>query len=611
LRDSGGLFRQLMEAAPDAMVVVRGDGCIAFANGRAEALFGYAHGELLGEPIEILIPDRFRGGHPAHRAAHAVEPRLRAMAANLALHGQRKDGTEVPVEINLSSLCTAEETLITATIRDSTDRRAIDERLRQAEERYRMLLDNFPNGGVIMFDHDLRYTLVRGSSFEEVGLVAGMEGKTVWEALAPDAAAHAEPVMRDLLDGNPSVAEVAYGGRTYLVHRAPVRERGKVTGGLLLAQDITPRVEAEEALRQSEARYRLLFEKAGEAIYLVQAEGSGIGTIVEANESAAAIHGYTVAEMMGKHVTDLLPEGAAAGAAGGLQGVLDSGWTAGEGVHVRKYGAPFPIDWSAGPLGASGQRGVLVFLRDITERKQAIESLREARDAAESASRELETFSYAVAHELRAPLRGMSSFAQVLLDDYEDKLDAEGVDCLHEIHANAGKMAALIDAFLALSRLSRSEVQRERVDLAVVGRAVLVELAAADTARHVDLVVGDGLYADVDPALARALLHGLLVNAWKFTSRTPAARIELGTTGRDTFFVRDNGAGFDMAYAAKLFVPFQRLHAVADFPGAGIGLATAQRIVSRHAGRIWAEGAAGAGATFYFTLVSPAPEEIQ
>jgi PAS domain S-box-containing protein len=372
----------------------------------------------------------------------------------------------------------------------------------------------------------------------------------------------------------------------------------------------TPPVEVEEARRRSEERYRLLFEKAGEAIYVVQAEGSGAGTILEANESAAAVHGYTVAEMVGMPITALLPESAAAGAMGGLQGVLATGWTAGESVHVRKYGAPFPVDWSAGPLDADGERCVLVFLRDITERRHAIEALGEARDAAEAASRELEAFSYSVAHDLRAPLRGMSGFAQVLLDDYGAKLDAEGVDCLHEVHANAAKMAALIDALLSLSQVSRSEIRRERVDLAVVGRAVLAELAAADAGRHVELVIGDGLHADVDPLLARALLQNLLTNAWKFTGRTPAARIELGAAGKDTFFVRDNGAGFDMAYAAKLFAPFQRLHAVADFPGTGIGLATAQRIVRRHAGRIWAEGAAGAGATFYFTLVSPAPGEI-
>jgi PAS domain S-box-containing protein len=609
LRASEDLFGRLLEAAPDALVVVGGDGCIAFANGRAEALFGYARAELLGEPIEILIPDRFRERHLAHRADHAVELRLRAMGAKLDLHVRRKDGTEVPVEIDLSSLHTPEETLVTATIRDVTERRATAAQSRQIEGSYRTLVDNIPDSGVIVFDHDLRYLLVRGSNLEELGLL-GMEGKTLWDVAPPDVAARAEPMLRDVLRGNSNVSEARFGRHTYQIHRVPLRDRGQITGGISLVQDITPRVEMEEALRRSEERHRLLFEKAGEAIYVVQAEGVGTGTIAQANESAAAIHGYTVAEMVGKHVADLLPEGLAATAAGGLQGVLDTGWTAGEGIHVRKYGAAFPIDWSAGPLGAPGQRGVLVFLRDITERKQAIDALREARDAAESASRELETFSYSVAHDLRAPLRGMSGFAQVLLEDYGDKLDTEGVECLNEIHTNAGKMAALIDALLSLSRVSRSEIRRERVDLAVVGRAILAELAARDAGRHVEVVVGDGLYADVDPSLARALLHNLLSNAWKFTSRTSAGRIDLGATGEDTFFVRDNGAGFDMAYAAKLFAPFQRLHPVADFPGNGIGLATAQRIVHRHGGHIWAEGAVGAGATFSFTLQSPPPEEI-
>ncbi len=199
----------------------------------------------------------------------------------------------------------------------------------------------------------------------------------------------------------------------------------------------------------------------------------------------------------------------------------------------------------------------------------------------------------------------MNGFAQVLLDSYGDKLDADGKDWLREIILNAKKMGSLIDGLLSLARLTRSDLRRERIDLSSIARAAAVQLSTTEPGRTVEMVVQKDLTAEVDPPLARALLENLLGNAWKFTGKVSAPRVEFGATakvGVRTYFVRDNGAGFDMAYAGKLFAPFQRLHTVEEFPGTGIGLATVQRIVQRHGGRIWAEGAVDCGATFYFTL---------
>ena len=247
--------------------------------------------------------------------------------------------------------------------------------------------------------------------------------------------------------------------------------------------------------------------------------------------------------------------------------------------------------------------------RDITARRRAEDALAQAKEAAEAASRELEAFSYSVAHDLRAPLRGMHGFAHLLLEAYGTKLDAEGQDWLQEILLNAGKMGALIDALLSLSRVTRSELRRERVHLSALARASAKELALNnEPKRTVELVVEDGLMAYADETLTRALFDNLLGNAWKFTSRVPSPRVEFGATqdnGVLTFFVHDNGAGFDMTYADKLFGPFQRLHAAAEFPGTGIGLATVQRIVHRHGGQVRAEGVVNGGATFHFTLPDP------
>jgi light-regulated signal transduction histidine kinase (bacteriophytochrome) len=222
-----------------------------------------------------------------------------------------------------------------------------------------------------------------------------------------------------------------------------------------------------------------------------------------------------------------------------------------------------------------------------------------------SANQELEAFSYSVAHDLRAPLRRIDGFSQLLLEDYAGKLDAEGSKYLQQIRKSAQEMGRLIDDLLALSRVTRSELRRERVDLTTLARSILARLQKNEPGRKAKLVISAGLSANGDTHLLSVVLENLLGNAWKFTGKRPLARIEVGARqeeGQRVFFVRDNGAGFDMAYAHKLFGPFQRLHSAAEFEGTGIGLATVQRIVRRHGGRVWAEAEVGRGATFYFTL---------
>jgi len=218
---------------------------------------------------------------------------------------------------------------------------------------------------------------------------------------------------------------------------------------------------------------------------------------------------------------------------------------------------------------------------------------------------ELEAFSYSVSHDLRAPLRSIDGFSQLLLEDYRGKLDGKGEDYLHRVSESAQRMGELIDDLLLLSRVARAEMKRNPSDLSSIARAVFEELRSNDPDRRVDLRVAEDLVAEADNGLMRVALDNLLGNAWKFTAKVREARIEIGTEERQggaVFFVRDNGAGFDMSYAENLFRPFQRLHTESDFPGTGIGLATVHRIIDRHGGRIWAEGAVGQGATFFFTI---------
>jgi two-component system, sensor histidine kinase and response regulator len=221
---------------------------------------------------------------------------------------------------------------------------------------------------------------------------------------------------------------------------------------------------------------------------------------------------------------------------------------------------------------------------------------------------ELEAFNYSVSHDLRAPLRPLNGFSEALLEDYGDKLDEAGKDHLHRIRGAANRMGQLIDDLLRLSRMNLMNIIRESVDLATVARSIVDELRTGDAARRVDVLMPSPINATADVRLVRIVLENLLRNAWKFTSKRPTACIEVGVKrgdGEAVYFVRDDGVGFDPAYAGKLFQPFQRLHAATAFEGTGVGLAIVNRIVRRHGGRLWAESAPDKGATFYFTLPEP------
>jgi len=222
-----------------------------------------------------------------------------------------------------------------------------------------------------------------------------------------------------------------------------------------------------------------------------------------------------------------------------------------------------------------------------------------------ASNRELEAFSYSVSHDLRAPLRALDGFSLALLEDYDAALDDTGRDYLRRVRAASQRMGRLIDDLLTLSRVTRRELAREQVDLAAVAREVIAELREEEPGRRVEVTIPESLPTQGDPVLLRLVVQNLLANAWKFTSRREVAHVEVGvgiTNGAAAYFVRDDGAGFDEAYADKLFAPFQRLHTSEEFPGTGVGLATAERIVRRHGGRMWAHGAVDSGATFFFTL---------
>lgn len=392
---------------------------------------------------------------------------------------------------------------------------------------------------------------------------------------------------------------------------------GQLTGMFGTCHDITSVREAEEALRESEERLRRIVSEAPFPIGLYAEDGE----ILLVNNAWRRITGYAPEELR------TIGEWAAR-AYGDRREIaradIESRFSLSDAIHEGEYairtksGERRYWDFSSSPVGRlpDGRRLVTTMAMDVTERRRAEEEVyayrehleelvRERTAELEAANREMATFSYSVSHDLRAPLRALDGFSAILAQEYPDRLDERGRGYLDRIRAAARTMALLVDGLLSLAQLNRQELTVAPVDLSALARKIGADLTSLEPGRVVRLIVPDGLTTDGDPRLLHVLLENLIGNALKFTSLRPEATIELGRAERDgetVFFVKDNGVGFDMTYASKLFLPFQRLHSVNEFPGTGIGLATVHRIVARHGGRIWPESSLDAGATFYFTL---------
>ena len=370
------------------------------------------------------------------------------------------------------------------------------------------------------------------------------------------------------------------------------------------------RKRAEEAVRESEEKFSKAFRASPEAIGITRLRDN---QFIEVNDTFIRSTGYTREEAINNSAVEFGLWANEENRARILGIMKEQGKVSNEEVQFRtKSGGIQTVLFSIETINIGNEPCAISMAADITERKQAEEKLKLAVQKLEvssarliAANKEMEAFSYSVSHDLRAPLRSIDGFSLALLEDYADRLDDTGQDYLRRLRGASQKMGELIDGLLKLSRLTRGEMQPRKVDLTALAGEIAERLKENDPERQAEFVINRGLTAYGDPDLLRVLLENLLGNAWKFTGMTPQARIEFGAKRNGkvkAYFIKDNGAGFDMTYAGKLFRAFQRLHDEAKFPGTGIGLATVQRIINRHGGTIRAEGETGKGATFYFTL---------
>ncbi len=611
-------FKQLIERAPNGMVMVNQNGRITLVNAQIEKSFGYDRSELLGQPIEVLVPKRFHAHHSAYRDGFIVSPTARPMGAGRDLYGLRKDGSEFPVEIGLNPLETEQGTMVLGTIVDITERKQAEEEMRRSQEQLAGVIGSAMDA-IITIDEE-QHIVLFNSAAERMFLYPAEDalGKSldqfIPERFRSGHKNHIESfgkthVTRRGMGALGALFGLRADGEEFPIEASisQIDSDGQKFFTVIL-RDITERKQAEESLKE-QARILDL------APVLIRDLS---GRIIFWNAGSEQMYGWKAEEALVQTTESLLKTEYPRPLEEIKARLFAHGHWEGELVHTRRDGERLVIasHWVLHRDEQGKPKAILEVNNDVTERKQAEREIRRLNEELEqrvadrtaqlqAANKELEAFSYSVSHDLRAPLRHINGFSQALLEDYADKLDAEGRNYLREVRNASQEMAQLIDDVLQLARVTRSEMRREQVNLSELARSVVADLKKRNGRTDVSVTIKEGLATQGDKRLLRIVLTNLLGNAWKFTSKRDKAEITFGSEQRNgelSYFVRDNGAGFDMAYANKLFGVFQRLHTAGEFEGTGIGLATVQRIIYRHGGNVWAEGAVNQGAAFYFTL---------
>jgi PAS domain S-box-containing protein len=619
LIESEARYRRLVEGSPDATFIMRGETTL-YANPAALRLLGAAAAD------QVIGASAYQHLHPDYVAAARVRAaRLEAgeFAAGEIVERQyvRFDGRVIDVEVSNARVQLADGVARQVIARDVSARKRVEAALRDSEARYRGLIEASPDSVFIYEDDKINFVNPAGIALLGASAATQIVGRRMLDFI-PGPGHAAALARREYVKttGQPSgVFEQTYrrlDGSLIEVEGniMPVAGSGE---RMSIVRDVSARKgleaamrESERALADSQRRRDALLESVPDPVWMKDCNGR----FIAANRAWFARLGVAPHDVAHKIDTDFFSAERAAELGAEDRRVIETGavvrkernWQFADHVEWIET-VKSPVKDAAGNVGA-----IIGVSHDITERKrgeQALQALNEslALKSSELAAlnNELEAFAYSVSHDLRAPLRQITGFGQFLLKDSYDALDPEGRGRLKRILAASERMNGLIDDLLTLSRVSRQSMARRKVKLSALAAEAAATLAEANPGRRVEVAIEPGLTADADPGLMRVVLDNLIGNAWKFTGRRTDARIEVATTivdGKHAYFVRDNGAGFDMEFAGKLFTPFQRMHTKDEFDGTGIGLATVNRIVTRHAGRVWIDSAVERGTTVYFTL---------
>jgi hypothetical protein len=501
---------------------------------------------------------------------------------------------------------------------DQQEKRVAQAVLRRQAEDFELIFNMVPTQIYYKDTHN-RFLRVNRQVCRDLDVaLEAIEGHTAEELFPAFAQGYFQDDLAVIASGRPRIGIVEQistrtGEPRWLrVDKAPVLDaQGRLVGVVAVAEDITERKAEEETLQI----ISMAVEQSPASVVITDAAGG----IQYVNPACERVTGYSLAELMGGNPRILKSGQHEPAFYQAMWATLCAGriWT-GVLLNRRKDGSTFTENATISPVRDQQGRTThyLAIKEDISELKQAADQIQRLNDELEqrvqartaqleAANQELEAFSYSVSHDLRAPLRSIQGFSGILLETCQDRLDTTHLDYLRRVDLGARKMGCLIEDLLKLSQVSRGELDLTPLDLSAMARRILADLARADRGRIVVTRVDPGLQAIGDHRLMTLALDNLLRNAWKYTSKRGEARIEFGldpADGEPIFQVRDNGAGFDMAHAGKLFGAFQRLHSSQEFEGTGIGLAIAQRVVHRHGGRIWACAEPDQGATFSFTL---------
>ena len=637
-RESEARTRAIFESALDALITMDAEGRVQEWNPAAEQMFGYSQSQAAGRTIaELIIPPSLRDRHRKGLQRYLETNQPTVLGRRIQMPALKADGTEFPVEFSIAvTRRSGMPPFFTAYVRDVSDRL-------RSERDMAHLAAIVKSSDDAIVSKDLSGIVMTWNQAAErlFGYSAGeMVGQPVMKLIPPDRRDEERRILEKVSHGE--IVETyetirrRKDGTDFHVSLtvSPLFDgQGNVIGASKIARDITERVQQESVLTQSRERLRqalqyqeAIFSNIGEGLYTVNRQG----VVVSMNRAAERLVGWTKDELVGRKMHDVThymhPDGRPFPAedCGGLQVLLTGvSLVNQEDVFIRRDGSFFHVVYSASPIRSGDDiTGLVVVFRDVTEQRRAEDILRD-RDRAltaandelihqkaglAEANNELQSFSYSVSHDLRAPLRTIDAYVRIVEEDHGPHLNDEVRRCLGIVRKAAGQAGELIDDLLEFSRLGRIGMDLRRTKMTELVREAAEEYNLTQHRPAVDLTIHDLPMCHGDWRLLKLVWANLLSNAFKFTRGRARAHIEIGWLPDDrkpdacVYYVKDNGVGFDMKYVHKLFGVFQRLHLKDEFEGTGVGLAIVQRIVHRHGGRVWAEGKPDGGATVFFSL---------